>query len=1057
MINVLQDLNDKQIEAVKYHTGPLLVTAGPGTGKTTVITRRIAYLIRQYGVNPENILAITFTDNASQVMRDRLSNEKLIEEHKISEVKIFTFHSFCLNVLREHALKIGLSKNFMVCNDEIREEILTECLHELNLINLNTVSQRVQWLSQDISYFKARYDAQVPMSFLSSLKRTRSKYPEYVSNCENLFNAYQRKLEEQNLLDFDDLLLKTVELLENVPTVYETYNAEIQHVLVDEYQDVNNVQYRILQLVCTTLKQNLMVVADENQAIYGWRGADLQCIEKFKTDFNPEIIELDKHYRCSEIILKSAEKVIGKKSSGQKLITGKVNSVPESERPICHYKLRNSDKESKRIIWLLQKLISDEREGRRCSYKDIAILYRKHELVDTIVGKLLEADIKFQRVQPNNHLQNRNHIGIFSYLRFLERYILDHPETITNYDVLEDDLELAINFPQKRIDDLTWIWLKWLAQREGLELSVFLKNIEAYPEDVGPLTRQNVGQFWTEIERLSTEIRGEKINQKIQKILATLESFRSPYLYEDIGILEKQPEIPLLSTATDVLHKAILSSEPIQITTNHGIDEYCAAHIIRYTLNTYLKQDVSIQFIPHDTNTPLLSTNSVHILIGLFEDLSTNIVAAKTILIRDEPSKRTDLIQLETNSIQSITALKLCQHLLGRFENPNLPDLTIYDLETRGVNIENAEIVEIAAQRINVRTGNIRKYKQLVKPPGGYLPKSSTRVHEITEDMVTDSPRIVEVLPEFSKFIQNSILIGHNVIEFDNPILEHNLQNHLKTGLTNLSYDTLTTARRLYPRKSCSLEALADQFGIEHGQLHRAGEDVEVTQKVFLKLIKEDFQKRKIKSLAELLPFVGCAILEKTSGLSNIDTLTETNIFLNAATRFIQSNYKHDEFNLVETIPIKQEDKEQVTAFIDELQRREIPDSPEDINWKIHCTEFRNTVNRFKDKSKAELVSAFLNHQKQLKSIDDIEDESEQLTLMTLHSAKGTEFPIVIIIGIDEDTSQMEEEERRLFYVGMTRAKQGLYFTSISDLDSNNLSSSMFSEIPTNYIKRWIG
>ena len=1055
MIDVLQNINDKQIEAVTHHTGPLLVRAGPGTGKTTVITHRIANLIRKYDVNPENILAITFTDNASQVMRDRLSDEELIEEHKISQVKIFTFHSFCLNVLRKHADKIGLSKYFMVCNEDIREEILTECLYEFNLINLNTVSRRLQWLSQDISYFKARCDALAPMLFLKSLRKTRSKDPEYISNCENLFNTYQRKLEEQSLLDFDDLLLKTVELLESMPMVCEAYQEEIQHVLVDEYQDVNNVQSRILQLICATLKRNLMVVADENQAIYGWRGANLQCIEKFKTDFDPHIIDLDKHYRCSEIILHSAKMVIAKESSGQELIP--VNSAPESERPIYHYKLRNSDKESEIIISLLQKLISDEREGRRCSYKDIAILYRKHEFVDAIVGKLLEADIKFQRVQPNNYLQHRNHTGIFSYLRFLERYVLDHPETITNYEGLEDDLKLAINFPQERIDDLTWIWLKWLAQREGLELTVFLKNIEAYPEDVGPLTRQNVGQFWTEIERLSTEIRGEKINQKIQKVLAILEGSRSPYLYEDINIFEKQPEIPLLSTAIDVLHKAILSGEPIQITANYGIDEYCAAYIIYHTLNTYLKQDVNIQFIPHNTNIPLLSTNSVHILIGLFEDLSTNIVAAKTILIRDEPSKRTDLIQLETNSIQSITALKLCQHLLGRFENPNLPDLTIYDLETRGVNTENAEIVEIAAQRINVRTGDIGKYKQLVKPPAGYLPKSSTRVHEITEDMVKDSPSIVEVLPEFSKFIQNSILIGHNVIEFDNPILEHNLQNHLKTGLTNLCYDTLTTARRLYPRKSCSLEALADQFGIEHGQLHRAEEDVEVTQKVFKKLIKEDFRKREMKLLAELLPFVGCAILEKTSGLSNIDTLTETNIFLNAATRFIQSNYKRDEFNLVETIPIKQEEKEQVTTFIDELQRREIPDSPEDINWKIHCTEFRNTVNRFKDKSKTELVSDFLNHQKQIKSIDDIEDESEQLTLMTLHAAKGTEFPIVIIIGMDEDTSQMEEEERRLFYVGMTRAKQGLYFTSISDLDSNNLSSSMFSEIPANYIKRWIG
>ena len=150
MIDVLKDLNEKQKKSVMHYTGPLLVIAGPGMGKTTVITHRIAYLIRKYEVNPDNILAITFTNKASQVMRDRLSNEKLIDEHDSSQVKVFTFHAFCQSVLREHAPKIGLSKNFMVCNDDMQEEILTECLHELNLINLNTVSRRLQWLSQDI-------------------------------------------------------------------------------------------------------------------------------------------------------------------------------------------------------------------------------------------------------------------------------------------------------------------------------------------------------------------------------------------------------------------------------------------------------------------------------------------------------------------------------------------------------------------------------------------------------------------------------------------------------------------------------------------------------------------------------------------------------------------------------------------------------------------------------------------------------------------------------------------------------------------------------------------
>ena len=376
-------------------------------------------------------------------------------------------------------------------------------------------------------------------------------------------------------------------------------------------------------------------------------------------------------------------------------------------------------------------------------------------------------------------------------------------------------------------------------------------------------------------------------------------------------------------------------------------------------------------------------------------------------------------------------------------------------LETRGVNIENAEIVEIAAHRITARNSKVKKYQQLVKPPQGYLPKSSTRVHQITEDMVKDSPNIEDVLPEFSEFIQDSILIGHNIVEFDNPILKRNLKKYVGIELTNSSYDTLATARRLYPRKPSSLEVLAEHFDIEHDLLHRADEDVEVTKKVFKELVKEDFQRCRMRSLTEVLPFVGCAILEKTEGLSTNETLAETRAFLNAATRFVQTHHPQGEFTLANLMPLESREKEKVEAFIDKLRNRKIPDYPEDVNWKIHSTEFRNMVNDFKKESKTKLVTDFLNYQKQIKSIDDIEDENEQLTLMTLHAAKGTEFPIVIIIGMEEDTSQMEKEERRLFYVGMTRAKDGLYFTSIFDSDRRTHPSLMFSEIPADYIKRW--
>ena len=1050
MIDILQDLNQKQKESVMHHTGPLCVRAGPGTGKTTVITRRIAYLIREYRVNPQNILAITFTDKASQVMRDRLSDEELIEEYKSTQVKVFTFHAFCQRVLREHAPKIGLDKNFMVCNDEIREEILTECLHELKLINLNTVSGRLQWLRQDISYFKARiHDPLAPRSFSSSLKASRAKYSEYVSNCEDIFNTYQRKLEEQNLIDFDDLLLRTVELFENVPTVREIYQTEIHYILVDEYQDVNSTQDRILQLLCAIPKRNLMVVADEDQAIYGWRGADALYIKKFKTDFNPKIVELDKHYRCTETILQAAERVIVKDASITKRVFPKTTPNIEPDQKIWHYSTQNASKESDLIFKLIRQL--RDKRGYLCG--DIAILYRRHESADDLAVKLLEEGIQFQRVQPTTSLQNRNHRGIISHLRLL---LEKPPENSSDSTITPDDLEVAINFPQKRINDLTWVRLKWLAQREGIELIDLLKNIEAYFKDVGPLTRRNVHQFWKQIEQLSIKIQGKGINPIVQTLLAALESSQCPYKREEIDVLENQLEVPHLPTATDILYKAISRNERIQITASSGIDEYCAAQIIRQTLSTYLKQDISIQFMSSNINEPVLDTNSLHILIGTFGELNINTVEEKTILIGTQSTKQTNLVQLDTNDIQSITALKLCQSLIERFESLNMPDLVIYDLETRGTNVGTAEVVEIAAQRINSKSGEIRKYHQLVKPPPGTLPKSSIHVHGITEEMVENSPSIAEVLPSFLEFIQDCILIGHNITAFDNLILERNLEKHCGgLELTDLCYDTLVVTRKLYPRKASSLETLAERFDIEHGPLHRAAEDVEVTKKVFGELVKKDFQRCRIISLTEFLPLVGCAILDKTEGLSNNDISTENRVFLNAAIRFLQIRDSQGEFNLADLTSFNPKEKEKIETFIDKLRNREGSDFPEDTNWKIHCAEFRKAVNDFKKESKTGLVTDFLAYQKQIKSIDDIEENDDQLTLMTLHTSKGTEYPIVIIIGMKEDTSQMDEEERRLFYVGMTRAQKGLYFTSIADPDSGSSSPLLFSEIPTDSIKRW--
>ncbi len=1039
-MNTLHGLNEKQIEAVTHKDGPLLVLAGPGTGKTKVITHRIAHLIREQNIRPEKILAITFTNKAAEEMQQRINTE--IGEPHGSSVKACTFHAFCVRVLRNHALKIGLSENFAIFDQELQDDILRESVRELNL----NPDDYPPWLLRNI-ISDAKCTLQDPVNAIDD---TDIYDAETVEDIRNALQTYQAKLAKYDALDFDDLLVKTVELL-RIEEVKEAYHQEISYILVDEFHDVNSVQYHLLQLLCAPTQQNLMVVADEDQSIYSWRGSNPKYIEDFRTDFNPQTVELDDHYRCSEKILRAAEEVISRNSERQKQHT--LRTHKDAGRDIFHYTFDTPVAEALGIISVIENLV----KRRNYSYRDIAVFYRTHKLADVLAEQLLRANIKFQRILPTNSFAEGNSKGILAYLRFIQWQ-------------LPQDLEQAINFPETYIDDLTWVRLKWIATCKDIDFMELLRNIEAYPEDVGPLTRRNVRQFWTQLEELSDETKDEKIDKIIQILFDTLERARSPYRAEELDVIEKQPDLPNLATALDVLYSAIDLGEPIQIIASHGIDEYCAAYIIYQTLETYLNQSVQLEFLSPDDNKPTQLDAGVHLLIGEFEELGEKGRDARVILIGAAGTADSEIIHLETESVRSLAALKLCQGLINRYESPNMADMVVYDLETTGINPTTAEIVEIAAHRLSLMGDEVERYYCLVKPPGGYIPRAATRVHGIDMETVKDAPGIEAVLPEFYGFIHDRILIGHNVAEYDNLILARDLRRHLKRNLSAPHYDTLTTARRLFPRQRCSLGALAEKFSIEYDRLHGALEDVGVNREIFKELIKIDAYKRELKSLTELLPLVGLGILAKTEASQSAvaptaetkDTLTETDAFLNAAKRFVQSHNTQ----LPDRFPLEASEAIQAETYVVELQESTVREFPEDVEWRQRRIHFMNAVLHFASGSGEHQLADFLDYQKLLTNIDEMDDTTEQLTLMTLHAAKGTEFPVIIILGMEEGSFPMWrqniteveiEEERRLFYVGMTRAQNQLYLSSTTYRTSDrDRSTSMFvREVPSNYMIKW--
>jgi len=297
MENILTNLNPKQQEAVTITEGPVLILAGPGSGKTKVLTHRLSYLIKK-GVPPQNILAVTFTNKAANEMKTRI--EKLVEH--ISYLSfIGTFHSFCLKILRKEIDKLGFKKNFVIYDEDDQLSLMKEVIKKLEINQEQFPAQRI-------------------LNTISSLKNEVIGWQTYRDQAQEYFEKtiaktyqfYQQALRENNALDFDDLIMAVVELFEKFPEILEKYQEHFKYILVDEYQDTNPAQYRLMKLLASKYK-NICVVGDDAQSIYSFRNADFRNILNFEKDYpKAKVITLDQNYRSTQNILDAASKLISK-------------------------------------------------------------------------------------------------------------------------------------------------------------------------------------------------------------------------------------------------------------------------------------------------------------------------------------------------------------------------------------------------------------------------------------------------------------------------------------------------------------------------------------------------------------------------------------------------------------------------------------------------------------------------------------------------------------------------------------------------------------------------
>lgn len=391
---LLNGMNEKQSEAVRTTEGPLLIMAGAGSGKTRVLTHRIAYLIDEKMVNPWNILAITFTNKAAREMRERA----MALNPATQDTLIATFHSMCVRILRREGDHIGYNRHFTIVDPGEQRTLMKRILKQLNLdpkkwnerAILGTISNAKNDLLDEVAYEGLAADM----------------YSQIVAKC---YKLYQEELRRSEAMDFDDLIMLTLRLFDEHPDVLAYYQQRYQYIHVDEYQDTNHAQYQLVKLLASRFK-NICVVGDADQSIYGWRGADMQNILDFEKDYpEAKVVLLEENYRSTKKILQAANDVI---KNNRNRRDKKLWTQNDDGQQIIYYTGRNETEEAIFVASIIDQLVGET--GRR--FKDFAVLYRTNAQSRTIEEALLKSNIPYTMVGGTKFYSRKEIRDVIAYL-----------------------------------------------------------------------------------------------------------------------------------------------------------------------------------------------------------------------------------------------------------------------------------------------------------------------------------------------------------------------------------------------------------------------------------------------------------------------------------------------------------------------------------------------------------------------------------------------------------------------------------------------------------------
>ncbi len=521
MENILENLNERQRKAVIATDGPVLIIAGPGSGKTKVLTHRIAYIIGKKKTNPTNILAVTFTNKAAQEMKTRVgvllketvyANSPNIYEKSVDNFQIppapfakggvsgfqfpiiGTFHNICVRILRQEAEAVGYKKNFVIYDGDDQSSMIKKIMKELQINSEQFNSRAV------LSHIS---NAKNELKDAESFSNIADGY--FEEQVSIIYNVYQKKLKENNALDFDDLIMQTILLFLDKPEILRKYQNKFQYVMVDEYQDTNYAQYRLVDLL-SKVHRNLCVVGDDWQSIYKWRGADIRNILDFEKNYSEaEVILLEQNYRSTQTILDASYQIISRNVNRKEK---KLWSEKKVGEPIVIYEAADEKGEAEFIVAEIAKLTNEKLGNEKINLKDIAILYRTNAQSRSVEEAFLKYKLPYKIVGGIKFYLRKEIKDVIAYLRLIQ-----NPNDRAS-------LERVVNIPKRDIGQVTFKKVITEMEKSNKNIIETLSNLEC--ESITKEKVNKIKNFAKIIKNCQNKINEIKISELLDLLIKNI-------------------------------------------------------------------------------------------------------------------------------------------------------------------------------------------------------------------------------------------------------------------------------------------------------------------------------------------------------------------------------------------------------------------------------------------------------------------------------------------------------------------------------------------------------